>query len=169
VKWEDEEEPEPDTCDLLPVAKWLYGLLVQHPPSVGKVSTFIRLCGETLDIFWVDNYCRRQISTSVGWERSFRNLLSNGMIDRSPGDEGFWDVWNLACGCYLDQSNPEHYSRERLLMDKLTIMKWRDMIVYPDGLQLAKSCIEELDGIIGRNKTIDLLHLNGWPSKFDPK
>lgn len=134
----------------LSAVKWLYYSALNQSKDVSKVNHLVRLCGEKLDPFWVDNYCRRECVSAKKehWEEDFRDLLANGMIAKI----GYWQYYNLGSGVYLNQSKPEHYSREDWLKDYLYTLIMSCNIHTPDALKQITLYLGELTSLIGEKK-----------------
>lgn len=168
-KWidgRDKERSLPHVMDVLTEVKFIY-LLSTWSPVGGKANQLVRLCGEKLDLFWLDNFCRRHIDLKYKWECEFRILLANGMISRNFGS--FWDHWDLLSGLVIDQSDPLHYSREALLKDWINTLIKGKLEKTPDGQRLLGQYIEELIKRIGRDEVVKFVKPLGIVENLVPK
>lgn len=134
--------------DVLSAVRWLYDSIRTSCGDLGKINHLVRLCGKTLDPFWVDNYCRRECASDKGKVTDFRDQLANGLISRT----GYWQYYNLGSGVYLNQSKPEHYSREKWLKDIIYTLLESCNILEPDAKRLLEMYRSELNTLIGSKK-----------------
>ena len=137
----------PHSLDLLCEMNWLHRSMFGNE-DMSEINQLVRLCGQKLDMFWVDNCCRRDCTAEDMQSTNFKELLAAGMIERI----GFWKCYSINSGLWLDQSNPQHYSREKWLKDILSTLLQNSEERTPDADMLVNLYQSELTTIIGAKK-----------------